>query len=85
MDKSERSGMATHGMHNTTLSKPLVVHRVAWVWPVHHQEDGKGDVLDEGAESVEIEEEEQWFVSCKTRGVCMASFLTPRAVVGHSE
>ena len=42
--------MATHGMHNTTLSKPLVVHRVAWVWPVHHQEDGKSDVLDEGVE-----------------------------------
>ena len=50
VDKSERSGMATHGMHNTTLSKPLVVHRVAWVWPVHHQEDGKSDVLDEGVE-----------------------------------
>ena len=42
--------MATHGMHNTTLSKPLVVHRVAWVWPVHHQEDGESDVLDEGVE-----------------------------------
>ena len=42
--------MATHGMHNTTLSKPLMVHRVAWVWPVHHQEDGKSDVLDEGVE-----------------------------------
>ena len=50
VDKSERSGMATHGMHNTMLSKPLVVHRVAWVWPVHHQEDGKSDVLDEGVE-----------------------------------
>ena len=34
--KSERSGMATRGMHNTTLSKPLVVHTVAWVLPVHH-------------------------------------------------
>ena len=50
VDKSERSGMATHGMHNATLSKPLVVHRVAWVWPVHHQEDGKSDVFDEGVE-----------------------------------
>ena len=50
VDKSERSGMATHGMHNTTLSKPLVVHRVACVLPVHHQEDGKSDVLDEGVE-----------------------------------
>ena len=50
MDKSEKSGMATHGMHNTTLSKPLVVHRVACVWSVHHQEDGKSDVLDEGVE-----------------------------------
>ena len=30
--------------------KPLVVHRVAWVWPAHHKEDGKSDVLDEGAE-----------------------------------
>ena len=48
MDKSEKSGMATHGVHNTTLSKPLVVHRVAWVWQVHHQEDGKSDGLDEG-------------------------------------
>ena len=45
--------MATHGMHNTTLSKPLVVHSVAWVWPVHNQEDGKSDGLDEGVESVE--------------------------------
>ena len=35
---------------NTTLSKPLVVHRVAWVLPVHHQEDGKSDVLYEGVE-----------------------------------
>ena len=26
------------------------MHRVAWVWPVHHQEDGKSDVLDEGVE-----------------------------------
>ena len=42
--------MATHGMHNTTLSKPLTVYRVAWVWTVHHQEDGKSDVLDEGVE-----------------------------------
>ena len=42
--------MATHGMHNTTLSKPLVVHRVAWVWPVHHQENSKSDGLDEGVE-----------------------------------
>ena len=50
VDKSERSGMATHGMHNATLSKPLVVHRVAWVWSVHHQEDGKSDVLDESVE-----------------------------------
>ena len=50
VDKRERSGMATHGMHNTTLFKPLVVHRVACVWPVHHQEDGKSDVLDEGVE-----------------------------------
>ena len=50
MDKSERSGMATHGMHNASLSKPLVVHRVTCVWPVHHQEDGKSDVLDEGVE-----------------------------------
>ena len=50
VDKSEKSGMATHDMHNTTLSKPLVVHRVACVWPVHHQEDGKSDVLDEGVE-----------------------------------
>ena len=50
VDKSERSGMATHGMHNTTLSKPLVVQRVAWVWTVHHQEDGKSDGLDEGVE-----------------------------------
>ena len=58
VDKSERSGMATHGMHNTTLSKPLVVHRVAWVWPVHHQEDGKSDGLDEGVESV-VREEKQ--------------------------
>ena len=53
MDKSERSGMATHGMHNTTLSKPLVVHSVAWVWPVHHQEDGKSDVLNEDVKSGE--------------------------------
>ena len=37
-------------MHNTTLSKPLVVHRVAWVWTVHHQEDGKSDVLDDSVE-----------------------------------
>ena len=73
VDKSERSGMATHGMHNTTLSKPLVVHRVACVCPVHHQEDGKSDVLDEGVESVE-REEEQWCVSYKTRGVCITSF-----------
>ena len=50
MDKSERSGMATQGMHNTTLSKPLMVHRVAWVWSVHHQEDGKNDELDEEVE-----------------------------------
>ena len=50
VDKSERSGMATHSMHNTTLSKPLVVHRVACVWPVHHQEDDKSDVLDVGVE-----------------------------------
>ena len=50
VDKNERSGMATHGMHNTTLSKPLVVHRVAWLWSVHHQEDGKSDVLDEVVE-----------------------------------
>ena len=50
VDKSERSGMATHGMHNTTLSKPLVVHTVACVLPVHHQEDGKSDELDEGVE-----------------------------------
>ena len=51
VDKSERSGMATHGMHNTTLSKPLMVHRVAWVCPVHHQEDNcNSDVLDEGVE-----------------------------------
>ena len=42
--------MATHGMHNTTLSKSLMVHRVAWVWSVHHQEDGESDVLDEGVE-----------------------------------
>ena len=42
--------MATHGMHNTTLSKPLVAHSVVWVWPVHHQEDGKSDVLDKGVE-----------------------------------
>ena len=42
--------MATHGMHNTTLSKPLVVHRVAWVWTVHHQEDGMSNVLDESVE-----------------------------------
>ena len=55
VDKSERSGMATHGMHNTTLSKPLVVHRVACVWTVHHQEYGKSDELDEGVESVERE------------------------------
>ena len=53
VDKSERSGMATHGMHSTTLSKPLVVHRVTWAWSVHHQEDGKSDMLDEGVESVE--------------------------------
>ena len=58
VDKSERSGMATHGMHNTTLPKPLVVHRVAWVLPVHHQEDSKSDGLDEGVESVEGEEEQ---------------------------
>ena len=78
--------MATHGMHNTTLSKPLVVHRVACVWPVYnHQEDGKSDGLDEGVESVEREEEEQWCVSCKTGGVCMASLVTPWVVVGHSE
>ena len=50
VDKSERSGMATHGMHNTTLSKPLVVYRVACAWPMHHQEDGKSDALDEGVE-----------------------------------
>ena len=50
VDKSERSGMATHGTHNTTLSKPLVVHRVAWVWPEHHQEDSKSDELDECVE-----------------------------------
>ena len=50
VDKSERSGMATNGMHNTTLSKSLVVHRVEWVWPVHHKEDGKSDVLDEAVE-----------------------------------
>ena len=50
VDKSERSGMATHGMHNTTLSNPLEVHRVAWVWPVHHKEYGKSDGLDEGVE-----------------------------------
>ena len=49
VDKSERSGMATHGMHNTMLSQPIVMHRVAWVWPVCHQ-DGKSDVLDEGVE-----------------------------------
>ena len=42
--------MATHGMHNTTLSKSQVVHRVACVWPVHHQEDGKSDGLDEDVE-----------------------------------
>ena len=42
--------MATHGMHNTTLSKPLVVHKVAWVWTVHHQEDGMSNVLDESVE-----------------------------------
>ena len=53
MDKSERSGMTTHGMHNTTLSKPFVVHRVACVWSVHNQEDGKSDGLDEGVESGE--------------------------------
>ena len=47
MDKSERSGMATHGMHNTTLSNPLEVHTVKCVWPVHHQEDGKSDGLDD--------------------------------------
>ena len=58
VDKSERSGMATHGMHNTALSKPLVMHRVAWVWPVRHQEDGKSDGLDEGVESV-VREEKQ--------------------------
>ena len=45
--------MATHGMHNTTPSKPLVVHTVACVCPVHHQEDGKSDGLDEGVESGE--------------------------------
>ena len=50
VDKSEKSRMVTHGMHNTTLSKPLVVHTVAWAWPVHHQEDGKSDGLDEGVE-----------------------------------
>ena len=50
VDKSERSGMATHGMHNTMLSQPIVMHRVAWVWPVHHQEDGKSDELYEGDE-----------------------------------
>ena len=50
VDKRERGGMATHGMHNTTLSKPLVVHRVAWICPVHYQEDGKSDVLDESVE-----------------------------------
>ena len=55
VDKSERSGIATHGMHNTTLSKPLVMHNVAWVWPVHHQEGSKSDGLDEGVESVERE------------------------------
>ena len=50
VDKSERIGMATHGMHNTTLSKPLMVHRVACVWSVRHQEDVKSDVLDESVE-----------------------------------
>ena len=50
VDKSERSGMETHGMHNTTISKPLVVHRVACVCSVHHREDGKSDGLDEGVE-----------------------------------
>ena len=33
--------------------KPLVVRRVAWVWTVHHKEDGKSDGLDEGVESGE--------------------------------
>ena len=42
--------MATHGMHNTMLSQPIVMHRVAWVRPVHHQENSKSDVLDEGVE-----------------------------------
>ena len=50
MDKGERSGMATHGMHSTMLSKPLVVHRVECVWPVHRQDDSKSDRLDEGVE-----------------------------------
>ena len=58
VDKSERSGMATHGMHKTALSKPLMVHRVACVLPVHHQEDVKSDGLDEGVESV-VREEKQ--------------------------
>ena len=30
--------------------KSLVVHSVAWIWPVRHQEDGKSDGLDEGVE-----------------------------------
>ena len=55
VDKSERSGMATHDMHSTTLSKPLVVHRAAWALPVYYQEDGKSDVLGESVESVEKE------------------------------
>ena len=42
--------MATHGMHNTTISKPLVVQRVACVLPVYHKEDSKSDELDEGVE-----------------------------------
>ena len=50
--------MAIHDMHNATLSNSLVVHRVAWAWPVHHQEDGKSDGLDEGVESV-VREEKQ--------------------------
>ena len=50
VDKSERSGMATHGMHNTMLSKLLVVHILACVWPMHSKEDGKSERLDEGVE-----------------------------------
>ena len=69
--------MATHGMHNTTLSKSLVVHRVARVWPVHHYDDGKSDGLDEGVFSQSI----MW-ASVKVPTDSMPTTQSPKRKVG---